>query len=116
MGALALLAETVQDAADDPVAVRRFTERMQSEAHRLSALVHEIIELSRLQVAGALQQVRPVPVRDVVDVMVDEAGLSRMYAGLHYRFDCDVGHELGRKVAEWVLYVAGSGHAAIPLD
>ncbi|PRZ08172.1 two-component system sensor histidine kinase SenX3 [Isoptericola sp. CG 20/1183] len=73
VGALALLAETVQDAADDPVAVRRFTERMQSEAHRLSALVHEIIELSRLQVAGALQKVRPVPVRDVVDEAVDRA-------------------------------------------
>lgn len=73
VGALALLAETVQDAADDPVAVRRFTERMQAEAHRLSALVHEIIELSRLQVAGALQQIRPVPVRDVVDEAVDRA-------------------------------------------
>jgi two-component system sensor histidine kinase SenX3 len=73
VGALALLAETVQDAADDPVAVRRFTERMQAEATRLSALVHEIIELSRLQVAGALQAVRPVPVRDVVDEAVDRA-------------------------------------------
>jgi membrane-associated phospholipid phosphatase len=51
-----------------------------------------------------------------LDAMVDEAGLSRMYGGLHYRFDCDVGHELGRKVAEWVLQVAGRGHAAIPLD
>jgi membrane-associated phospholipid phosphatase len=53
---------------------------------------------------------------DRLQAMVDEAGLSRMYAGLHYRFDCDVGHELGRKVAEWVLHVAGNGHAAIPLD
>jgi membrane-associated phospholipid phosphatase len=53
---------------------------------------------------------------DRLQAMVDEAGLSRMYAGLHYRFDCDVGHELGRKVAVWVLHVAGRGHAAIPLD
>jgi len=73
VGALALLAETVQDAAGDPVAVRRFSERMQSEATRLSALVHEIIELSRLQVAGALQQVRPIAVRDVVEESVDRA-------------------------------------------
>ncbi|MDO8149305.1 ATP-binding protein [Isoptericola sp. b515] len=73
VGALALLAETVQDAADDPEAVRRFTERMQSEAHRLSELVHEIIELSRLQVAGALQQIEPVSVVDVVDEAVDRA-------------------------------------------
>ncbi|MFC7880178.1 sensor histidine kinase [Isoptericola sp. NPDC057391] len=73
VGALALLAETVQDAADDPVAVRRFTERMQAEAQRLSALVHEIIELSRLQVAGALQEVTTIPVRDVVAEAVDRA-------------------------------------------
>ena len=73
VGALALLAETVQDAADDPVAVRRFTERMQAEATRLSALVQEIIELSRLQVAGALQEVSAIPVRDVVDEAVDRA-------------------------------------------
>ena len=73
VGALALLAETVQDAADDPVAVRRFTRRMQAEATRLSALVQEIIELSRLQVAGALQEVSTIPVRDVVDEAVDRA-------------------------------------------
>ncbi|MFI2297036.1 sensor histidine kinase [Isoptericola sp. NPDC019571] len=73
VGALALLAETVQDAADDPVAVRRFAERMQAEAQRLSALVHEIIELSRLQVAGALQEVTTIPVRDVVAEAVDRA-------------------------------------------
>ena len=73
VGALALLAETVQDAADDPVAVRRFAERMQREATRLSALVHEIIELSRLQVAGALQEVTTIRVRDVVDEAVDRA-------------------------------------------
>ena len=51
-----------------------------------------------------------------LDAMVEEAGVSRMYGGLHYRFDCDVGHVLGRQVAEFVLRIAGSGHAAIPLD
>ena len=48
--------------------------------------------------------------------MVEEAGLSRMYGGLHYRFDCEVGQELGRNVAEYVLRVAASGHAAISLQ
>ncbi|RZS62117.1 two-component system sensor histidine kinase SenX3 [Xylanimonas ulmi] len=73
VGAIALLAETVADAADDPVAVRRFTERMQREAQRLSALVHEIIELSRLQATGALSDVRTVGVSDVVAEAVDRA-------------------------------------------
>jgi len=73
VGALSLLAETVQDAADDPEAVRRFSGRMRAEAARLSALVHEIIELSRLQVAGALEDVEAVEVDDVVAEAVDRA-------------------------------------------
>jgi two-component system sensor histidine kinase SenX3 len=73
VGALSLLAETVQDAAKDPEAVRRFAGRMRGEAARLSALVHEIIELSRLQVAGALQDIASVDVDDVVAESVDRA-------------------------------------------
>jgi two-component system sensor histidine kinase SenX3 len=73
VGAISLLAETIEDAADDPTAVRRFAGRMQSEATRLSALVHEIIELSRLQVAGALGQPAIVQVDDVISEAVDRA-------------------------------------------
>ena len=51
-----------------------------------------------------------------LDAMVVEAGLSRMYGGLHYRFDCEVGQELGRQVAEFVMRVTAGGHTAIPLD
>jgi two-component system sensor histidine kinase SenX3 len=48
VGAIKLLAEAVCDAADDPVAVRRFAGRMLTESDRLSRLVQQIIELSRL--------------------------------------------------------------------
>lgn len=51
-----------------------------------------------------------------IEATIEEAGLSRMYAGLHYRFDCTVGQELGRNVARWVLAVAPTGHGLIPLD
>ena len=51
-----------------------------------------------------------------LEAMIVEAGLSRMYAGLHYRFDCEAGQELGRRVAEQVLRTAPKGHGAIPLD
>lgn len=73
IGALALLAETIEQAAGDPEAVRRFAGRMQTESTRLSALVGEIIELSRLQVAGALTQAGPVELGDVVAEAVDRA-------------------------------------------
>ena len=73
VGALSLLAETVEHAAEDPEAVRRFAGRMKTEATRLSRLVQEIIELSRLQVADPLGAVRPVDVDAVVGEAIDRA-------------------------------------------
>jgi hypothetical protein len=32
-----------------------------------------------------------------------EASISRVYAGIHYRFDCDKGNEQGVKVGQIVL-------------
>src|SRR2546422_7083665 len=32
-----------------------------------------------------------------------EAGLSRMYAGIHYRFDIEAAQELGRSVARFTI-------------
>ena len=34
---------------------------------------------------------------------VVEAGLSRIYGGIHYRFDVEAGQTLGRSTAEWAL-------------
>src|SRR5699024_11277658 len=65
VGAINLLAETREDAADDPEAVRRFAERMQTESRRLSHLVQEIIELSRVQGSSALPDAEPVDLDDV---------------------------------------------------
>ena len=53
---------------------------------------------------------------DRLQAMVVEAGLSRMYGGLHYRFDCEFGQQLGRQVADYVMRVTAGGRAAIPLD
>ena len=69
VGALALLAETVEDAADDPEAVRRFAGRMRQEASRLTNLVQDIITLSRIQAAEPV----PDPVAVQVDAIVAEA-------------------------------------------
>jgi two-component system, OmpR family, sensor histidine kinase SenX3 len=69
VGALALLAETVEDAADDPEAVRRFAGRMRQEAGRLTNLVQDIITLSRIQAAEPV----PDPVAVEIDAVVAEA-------------------------------------------
>ena len=49
VGALQLLAETIAECSDDPETVRRFAARMSTESQRLSTLVQELIDLSRLQ-------------------------------------------------------------------
>ncbi|MEO6470397.1 MAG: histidine kinase dimerization/phospho-acceptor domain-containing protein, partial [Aeromicrobium sp.] len=49
IGALQLLAEAVGEAKDDPDAVKRFSARMHTESERLTRLVQQIIDLSRLQ-------------------------------------------------------------------
>lgn len=48
--------------------------------------------------------------------MVTDAGLSRIYGGLHYRFDITAGQELGRNVAGWAMRHDVRWWAAYPLD
>ena len=59
VGAIRLLAEAVCDAANDPEAVKRFGGRMLIESDRLSRLVQQIIELSRLQGDDPLEAPHP---------------------------------------------------------
>jgi two-component system sensor histidine kinase SenX3 len=73
VGAIALLAETVLDSADDAEAVRRFTTQMQREVRRLSSLVKEIIDLSRLQGPNPLVDLYPVAIDDVVAEAIDRS-------------------------------------------
>src|SRR5699024_4730597 len=94
VGAITLLAETMEDAAEDPEAVRRFAARMQSETHRLSHLVQEIIELSRVQGSSALPDAEPVEVDEVVESAV---ALNRNYA-LGARIEVTVGGADGLQV------------------
>ncbi len=72
VGAIQLLAEAVLEGADDPEAVARFAGRMQTEGGRLSRLVQQIIELSRLQIDDPLQDQAPVDVDEVVARAVDQ--------------------------------------------
>jgi two-component system sensor histidine kinase SenX3 len=71
VGAIGLLAEAIEDAAEDEDAVRRFAQRLHKESARLTALVHDIIELSRLQGADVVTEGRPVDLNQVVADAVD---------------------------------------------
>jgi two-component system sensor histidine kinase SenX3 len=91
IGALHLLAEAVQDAADEPEAVRHFAARMLQESQRLSTLVQEIIDLSRLQVADALHPPVPVGVDEVVADAVDRCRLVAQAKGIDVIIGGDTG-------------------------
>ncbi|WP_037573853.1 sensor histidine kinase [Phaeacidiphilus oryzae] len=71
VGALSLLSEAVLDASDDPEAVRRFAGRMQIESTRLTSLVQEIIDLSRVQNDDRLIDPEPVAVDELVAEAMD---------------------------------------------
>jgi two-component system, OmpR family, sensor histidine kinase SenX3 len=76
VGALSLLAETIEGAADDPEAVRRFAARMQHESARLTNVVQDLITLSRLQGGEPVAEPKPVPLDDVVRDAVDRCRLK----------------------------------------
>lgn len=72
VGALSLLAEAILSAPDDPEAVQRFAERMQSESTRLSNLINDIIDLSRLQSDDPLSHAEEIDIAEVVGQAVEE--------------------------------------------
>ncbi len=71
VGGISLLAEAVLDAKDDPQAIERFARRILVESSRLTRLVQEIVDLSRLQVADTLHEPELVDVGVVVAEAVD---------------------------------------------
>jgi two-component system sensor histidine kinase SenX3 len=76
IGALSILSEAVLEASDDPVAITRFASRMQTEAKRLSDLVQEIINLSRIQDEDPLKNAVSFLLSDLVLQAIDESRLT----------------------------------------
>jgi two-component system sensor histidine kinase SenX3 len=76
IGALSILSEAVLGASDDPEAITRFATRMQTEASRLSELVQEIINLSRLQDDDPLKRAQPISISEAIKEAIDQSRLS----------------------------------------
>lgn len=75
VGALSLLAEAVQSASDDPEAVQRFSARMQVESQRLTNVVNDLIDLSRLQSGDLITHSALVDIDHVMAEAVDATKL-----------------------------------------
>jgi two-component system, OmpR family, sensor histidine kinase SenX3 len=82
VGALALLAETIEDAADDAEAVRRFAGRMRHEAARLTSLVQDLITLNRIQAAEPIPDPRHVDLDAVVSEAIDRCRMKANDRGI----------------------------------
>ena len=72
IGAVSLLAEAIDSAAEDPVQVRRFADRLGQEAQRLGGLTQDIIELSRVQDAGPLLEADLVELDAIIAQAIDQ--------------------------------------------
>jgi two-component system sensor histidine kinase SenX3 len=119
VGALRLLAEAVQHANVDPEAVERFAARMQSEAQRLSQLVQELIDLSRLESDDPLKEPEAISLDDVVAAGLDRIrelaaarGIELRITGEHgltvYGSAAQVAMALGNLVENAVNYSLGA--------
>ncbi|MCU1408437.1 MAG: two-component sensor histidine kinase [Microbacteriaceae bacterium] len=75
IASVGLLAEALEQAADDPGQVRRFASRLTTEAGRLGHLTQEIIELSRLQAQDALEHAELIDIDSVVAQAVDQSAV-----------------------------------------
>jgi signal transduction histidine kinase len=124
VGALALLAEAIEQAADDPEAVQRFAGRIAHEADRLGRLVRELIDLSRLQGGEPLPELSPVDVDAVVAEAVDRTrtaakarNLEIAVGGQHGLVVRGVESQLSTAVtnllANAVAYSGGEGRIAV---
>lgn len=76
IGALSILSEAVLGASDDPDAIKRFATRMQTEASRLTELVQEIIDLSRLQDDDPLKRAQPFSISESIKEAMDQSRLT----------------------------------------
>lgn len=91
IGAIGLLAEAADSAAEDPVAVRDFVAKLGKEARRLNALVSQIIALSRLQAAESMPVSNEVPVAEVVQSAVARCAQIAEAEGISLSVQADPG-------------------------
>ena len=96
IGALSLLSEAVLGAKDDSEAVSRFAARMQVESKRLTDLVQEIIQLSRVQDSDPLKEAQILSSDDIIKEALDQCRTTADSRQISLTFqDSDSGALLG---------------------
>lgn len=115
VGAVSLLAEAIESAAEDPAQVRIFASRISAEATRLAQLTGRIMSLSRLQASDGVADFGPVALDEVIAssieghaVQADSGGVELVRGGdrgAYVRGDAQVLIEaVGNLVANAIVY------------
>ncbi|WP_345799864.1 ATP-binding protein [Microbacterium sp. AZCO] len=82
VGAVSLLSEAIESAADDPDQVRAFASRLTAEASRLALLTSRIMSLSRLQATDEIGDERDIAVDEIVASAVEAHAIQADSAGV----------------------------------
>jgi membrane-associated phospholipid phosphatase len=72
---------------------------------------HACVTGATMAVLGALFPSRA----DYLWGLAEQAGISRVYGGIHYRFDMNAGLTLARQTAAWALAHDVNGHEPLPI-
>jgi two-component system, OmpR family, phosphate regulon sensor histidine kinase PhoR len=88
LASLRALAETLQAGAlDDPPAARRFLDRMQTEVDALTQMVHELLELSRIESGRLTLDFKPVGASELLSSASERMHMQAERAGLTLRVE-----------------------------
>lgn len=91
IGAITLLSEALEGALDDPAQLHRFADSLRREARRVSNLVTEIIQLSRVESSDILENARPVHIGAVIREALERTVVIGEAKGITFKTKYDDG-------------------------
>jgi len=94
IGAISLLAEALVDASDDPVAVQKFSKSLRKESKRLSNLIQDVVQLSRIQSAEVVANAEVVDLSTVVMEALDRNSYRAESRNVKITYDAPEGVEV----------------------
>ena len=111
LASLKALAETLNEGAlEDPPAARRFLKQIETEIDNMTQLVHELLELSRIESGRVPIERRSIETCLLLEQAAERMALQAERAGLNLRVDCS--GELPQVRAELRAHPASAGQSA----
>ena len=94
IGAITLLAEALVDASDDPAAVEKFSKSLRKESKRLTNLIKDVVQLSRIQSAEVVANAEVVDLSTVVMEALDRNTYRAETRNVKITYDAPEGLEV----------------------